>query len=95
MNTFENPELVPSREKVMEIIASHMEGLKFDITREFADEQGVYFLEIMTELDSSGRNREYTFYRKNPRTGLVTPPAVDVAYFRGDSLEVGEEIHKF
>lgn len=76
----------------MEIITSHMEGLKFDITRELEDGQGVYFLELMTEPDPNGRNREYTFHRKNPRTGNIVQPSIDVAYFKNGELVVGEQL---
>lgn len=96
MNTFEKgPEQVPTKELIMEKIAENMGGLKFEVTRELEDEQGVYFLEIMTEADSTGHKREYTFSRKSLKTGAVLPPAIYVAFYDDEMPVGGEDVCKF
>lgn len=90
------PELFPARERVLEIIIADSAGLKLEVLREMADEDGVYFLEIRTtELDVEGYIREYTYSRKSLRTDLALIPKVHVAFLSDDIPVGGVDIFTF
>lgn len=95
-NAQENIETFPSKEQILEVIKDHLGDLEFETTRELEDENGVYFLEIVTkEQDPDGYIREYTYSRKSVRTGEALEAKVFVGFFEDDIPVGGEDVCSF
>ncbi len=86
------PEIIKTREEVLAVIDSFLEGKKYSITKEESDEYGLYFLELTTE-EVGGASCEYTYQRKSKRTGKELPPAIHSALFE-DGMPVGDGPHQ-
>jgi hypothetical protein len=95
MEKQQNEENLPKldKEKILEIVQQHNEGLSFEEGRESSDENGVWFLEVIsTEPDSDGYIREYTYSRKSIRTGEDLPERIYLTYYEDGIPVTGENI---
>lgn len=93
-----SPERFPTKESIISLIKRRSEG-ELSIRREFADEQGVYLLEIRVE----GKDRRFTDYYFNRRRAsgahgdknvalkctidVVAPEINHIATYNGDTGE--------
>jgi hypothetical protein len=89
-------ESFPTLDVILDVISRKLENLSFKIEKELSDDNGVFFVEIMTnEPDAEGYIREYTYSRKSLKTGDELPPKIYVAFFSDGVPVGGEEVHSF
>ncbi|MFZ2038683.1 MAG: hypothetical protein WAV11_01995 [Minisyncoccia bacterium] len=95
MEKFIQPEYIPAKEEVIEIIKRHAENAI--VTRELSDENGIYLLELKEEGEKPGKFNEYTYVRKgdfpNKQQSLST--TIYVTYYEDDIPFSGTNIAEY
>lgn len=84
-----NPEIIPTREQVLEIVAQFAE--KYEISRELSNEQGLYLLEAVVE-NEKGEKEEYLYLRKGDfGKNKSAKTEIHAVYYDGD-MPVGGDL---
>jgi hypothetical protein len=94
-NPFEtSPELIPTKEKVTEIILKHAESVEFEILRDLSDESGLTVLDLRFQGKEPGVVVEYLYTRagKLPNGDTTSSTSIEVSYYKNGKIYWGERV---
>jgi translation initiation factor IF-1 len=76
-------ERILSKQEIMVVLSRYTEG-KGEITREPANKDGIYLLEVTTKGPQEGETTEFTYRRKGTHTDKIRSPetVIDVCYWK-------------
>jgi hypothetical protein len=84
----ENPleqrnERILSKQEIMQVLSRYTEG-KGEITRELANGEGIYLLEVTTKGPEEGRTTEFTYSRSGVHTDKIrnAKTVIEVCYWK-------------
>ncbi len=92
------PEHIPTKEEVMEIIDRRMEPPeKFTTLRELYDEQGLCLLDLRIEGKQPGEMSEYLYTRKGllPNKVMTLETSIEVSYYQDGEIVGGDRVAIF
>ena len=86
----ETLESIPSRDEILWEIGQYFENPI--VNREFSDERGPYFIEVVKSRPPSGEETLYIYHRKGifPDNNASAVTRIEVIYFK-DNMPVGGE----